>query len=252
MKPLRLSVNVDHVATLRNARGGAHPCPVEAAKAAILAGADGITIHLREDRRHILDADAQRIRAEVAAPLTFEMSPTSEMIRFCENLAPHACCMVPERRAELTTEGGLDVLRAGRALADLVAHLGASGIRVALFVEPDLRQVEAAAAIGASAVELHTGTYADAPAERREAELSRLGTAARAAVAAGLACHAGHGLTYANVGAIAAIQEVTEASIGHFLLGQAVFEGLPTAVRRMKEAILLARSGGRAIADGGP
>ena len=244
MTPLLLSINVDHVATLRNARGGSHPCPVEAARAAVAAGADSITIHLREDRRHIRDDDARRIRAEVAAPLNFEMGATEEMVAFCLALAPHACCLVPEKRQELTTEGGLEVAGAGPELRDAVARLRAVGIRVALFVEPDARQVEAAARIGASAVELHTGTYADAAPARRGAELERLRMAARIAVAVGLECHAGHGLTYETVGAVAAIPEVSETSIGHFLIGQSVFEGLPAAVRRMKEIIAAARAAG--------
>ncbi len=239
-----LSINVDHVATLRNARGGSHPCPVEAAHATVAAGADGITIHLREDRRHIRDDDARRIRAEVAAPLNFEMGATEEMIAFCLALAPHACCLVPEKRQELTTEGGLEVAGAGPALADAVARLRDAGIRVALFVEPEARQVEAAARIGASAVELHTGTYADAEPARSAVELNRLRAAARIAVAAGLECHAGHSLTYDTVDAVAAIPEVTETSIGHFLVGQAVFEGLPAAVHRMRRIITAARGGG--------
>lgn len=241
MTPLLLSINVDHVATLRNARGGTHPCPVDAARAAVGAGADGITIHLREDRRHIRDDDARRIRAEVETPLNFEMGATQEMAAFCLALAPHACCLVPEKRQELTTEGGLEVAGAGAALGATVVRLRDAGIRVALFVEPELRQIEAAARIGASAVELHTGTYAEAATDRRGAELERLRIAARAAVAAGLECHAGHGLTYDTVGAVAMIPEVTETSIGHFLIAQSVFEGLPAAVRRMKAIIATAR-----------
>jgi pyridoxine 5-phosphate synthase len=242
MKPLLLSVNVDHVATLRNARGGNHPCPVEAARAAVAAGSDGITIHLREDRRHIRDTDAHRIKAEIAAPLNFEMGATAEMVAFCLALRPPACCLVPERREELTTEGGLDVAGAGPGLAQAVARLRGAGIEVALFVEPEARQIEAAARIGAAAVELHTGTYAEATATR-PTELARLRAAARLAAAAGLGCHAGHGLGYDTVGDVATIPEVTETSIGHFLVAQAVFEGLPAAVARMKGIIGAARGG---------
>lgn len=244
MKPLLLSVNVDHVATLRNARGGTLPCPVAAAQAAVAAGADGITIHLREDRRHIRDTDARRIRAEVAAPLNFEMGATVEMVAFCRALAPAACCLVPERREELTTEGGLDVAGASPGLAHAVATLRDAGILVSLFVEPDPRQIEAAARIGAGAVELHTGTYADAVGKRRAGELEELRRAATLATAAGLRCHAGHGLGYETVGDIAAIPEITETSIGHFLIAQSVFEGLPVAVRRMKAIIAAGRSVG--------
>jgi pyridoxine 5-phosphate synthase len=241
MTPLLLSVNIDHVATLRNARGGVHPCPAAAAKLAVAAGADGITLHLREDRRHIRDRDVERIAAEVAAPLNFEMAATEEMVAIAERLRPHACCIVPEKRAELTTEGGLDVIRAGAPLAAAVARLGAAGVSVSIFVEADPAQIEAAAAIGAAVVELHTGTYADAAAPDRAPHLARLAAGARAAIAAGLACHAGHGLAYDSVGDIAALPEVSEVSIGHFLIGQAVFEGLPAVIARFKALIVAAR-----------
>jgi pyridoxine 5-phosphate synthase len=242
MTHLDLSVNVDHVATLRNARGGAFPCPVEAARAAVEAGADGVTVHLREDRRHIRDADVERIRAEVAAPLNFEMAATEEMVAFAERIRPPYCCIVPEKRAELTTEGGLDVLRAGPFLAEAIARLRAAGVRVSIFIEADTAQIEGAARLGAHAIELHTGTYAEGPVANRPAQLARLAAGAAAARAAGLLCHAGHGLTYETVGPIAAMREVTEVSIGHFLVSQSVFEGLPAVVRRFRTLIDAARA----------
>ena len=241
MKHLDLSVNVDHVATLRNARGGTHPCPVEASRIAIEAGADGITVHLREDRRHIRDRDVERIRAEVAAPLNFEMAATEEMVAFAERIRPPYCCIVPEKRAELTTEGGLDVLRAGPFLREAVARLRAADVRVSIFIEADAAQIEAAAAIGALAIELHTGTYAEGPVADRPAQLARLQAGMAAARRAGLLCHAGHGLTYETVSDIARMEEVTEISIGHFLISQSVFEGLPAVVRRFKALIAAVR-----------
>ena len=241
MKHLDLSVNVDHVATLRNARGGTHPCPVEASRIAVEAGADGITVHLREDRRHIKDRDVERIRAEVAAPLNFEMAATEEMVAFAERIRPPYCCIVPEKRAELTTEGGLDVLRAGPFLREAVARLRAADVRVSIFIEADAAQIEAAAAIGALAIELHTGTYAEGPVADRPAQLARLQAGVAAARRAGLLCHAGHGLTYDTVTDIARMEEVTEISIGHFLISQSVFEGLPAVVRRFKTLIAAAR-----------
>jgi pyridoxine 5-phosphate synthase len=243
MKHLDLSVNVDHVATLRNARGGSFPCPVEAARIAVAAGADGVTVHLREDRRHIRDRDVERIRAEIAAPLNFEMAATEEMVAFAERIRPPYCCIVPEKRQELTTEGGLDVLRAGPFLKEAVARLRAAGVRVSIFVEPDPAQIEAAARIGAQAVELHTGAYAESPPEKRAAQLARLRRGAEAAVAAGLLCHAGHGLTYETIGPIAAFPEVTEVSIGHFLIAQSLFEGLAATVARFRALIDAARGG---------
>ena len=241
MKHLDLSVNVDHVATLRNARGGTHPCPVEASRIAVEAGADGITVHLREDRRHIKDRDVERIRAEVAAPMNFEMAATEEMVAFAERIRPPYCCIVPEKRAELTTEGGLDVLRAGPSLREAVARLRAANVRVSIFIEADAAQIEAAAAIGAVAIELHTGTYAEGPVADRPAQLVRLQAGVAAARRAGLLCHAGHGLTYETVTDIARMEEVTEISIGHFLISQSVFEGLPAVVRRFKALIAAAR-----------
>jgi pyridoxine 5-phosphate synthase len=243
MSPLNLSINIDHVATIRNARGGTHPDPLEAALAVLEAGADGITMHLREDRRHVRDHDVERVRAAISAPLNFEMAATEEMVSIAERLRPADCCIVPEKRAELTTEGGLDVLRAGPFLAEAMRRLNAAGIRTAIFVEADRAQIEAAAALGAYAIELHTGTYADAAPADRPALLARLAEGARIAAAAGLACHAGHGLSYETIGGIARIPEISEVSIGHFLVGQAVFEGLPGATRRMKALIMEARHG---------
>ncbi len=242
MTHLDLSVNVDHVATLRNARGGTFPCPVEAARVAVEAGADGITVHLREDRRHIRDRDVERIRAEVAAPLNFEMAATEEMVAFAERIRPPYCCIVPEKRAELTTEGGLDVLRAGSFLAEAIARLRAAQVRVSIFIEADPAQIEAAARLGAAAIELHTGTYAEGPVDARAPQLARLRRGVEAAKAAGLLCHAGHGLTYDTVGPIAAWPEVTEVSIGHFLISQSLFEGLPAVVRRFRTLIDAARA----------
>lgn len=240
MRTIRLSVNVDHVATLRNARGGVRPDPLEAARAAIAAGADGITVHLREDRRHIRDEDVRRIREGVAAPLNFEMAATGEMVGIACALRPPQCCLVPEKRAELTTEGGLDVRAAGPALTAHVARLREAGIAVSIFVDPEPAQVAAAAAIGAVAVELHTGTYVDHP-ERRAAEYARLVAAAAETARHGLACHAGHGLDYETMAEVACIPEIVEVSIGHFLIAQAVFDGLGPAVARMR-AILTRHS----------
>ncbi|MBV1797052.1 pyridoxine 5'-phosphate synthase [Siccirubricoccus sp. G192] len=240
---MRLSVNVDHVATLRNARGGSFPCPVAAARLAIDSGADGVTVHLREDRRHIRDRDLERIAAEVPARLNFEMAATAEMVGIALRLRPPACCLVPEKRQELTTEGGLDVLRAAPDLGEAVRRLAGAGIEVSIFIEADPAQIAAAAQLGAQAVELHTGAYADAAPEARGPHLARLRSGAAAARAAGLLCHAGHGLAYDSLGPIAAMPEVAEVSIGHFLIGQSVFEGMPAVIRRMK-AIIAAERGG--------
>jgi pyridoxine 5-phosphate synthase len=239
---LRLGVNVDHVATLRNARGGLHPEPLLAAQQAIAAGADGITIHLREDRRHIRDADVPAIRAGIAAPLNFEMAATEEMLRIALETLPNACCIVPEKRTEVTTEGGLDVAGLHNVLAPMVARLKAVGIRVSLFVDADAHQLEAAARLGADIVELHTGAYAHGGETGDAVELARLVDGARLAHSLGLEVHAGHGLTFANVGPVAAIAEVVELNIGHFLIGQAVFDGLGPVVRRMRALMDAARS----------
>lgn len=242
MKKLRLGFNVDHVATVRNARGGAHPDPVEAARRALAAGADGITAHLREDRRHIRDADMRRLRHDVPAPLNFEMAATAEMAAIALDIRPHACCLVPEKRTEVTTEGGLDVIGQKPALKPYVAKLAAAGIRVSLFVDPDPAQLDAAVAVGAPVVELHTGAYAHAEGTPAfAAELERLRTAAAHAARIGLECHAGHGLNYANVGAVAALPELVELNIGHFLVGAAIFEGLDAAIGRMRAAMDAAR-----------
>ncbi|MBS1016542.1 pyridoxine 5'-phosphate synthase [Acetobacter persici] len=230
---IRLGVNIDHVATVRNARGGTHPDPVAAALLAVQSGADGITAHLREDRRHIRDADLQRLRADVEAPLNMEMAATDEMVSLASTLLPHACCIVPERREELTTEGGLDVAGQLASLKPRVQALVEKGIRVSLFIDPDPAQIDAAVAAGAQVVELHTGAYA----EGRAGELDRLRAAATHAAAKGLEVHAGHGLTYENVGPIAALPEIMELNIGHFLIGQAIFDGLPTVIQTMKRHI---------------
>ena len=237
MSVLRLGVNIDHVATVRNARGGEHPDPVAAARAAVAAGADGITMHLREDRRHIRDTDLGRMRATVTAPINLEMAATEEMLRIALAARPHAACLVPERRAEVTTEGGLDAAGQRAALAPIIAALREAGIRVSLFIDPDREQLEAAAALGAPVVELHTGAYAGG----RPGELERLARAAALTTGLGLECHAGHGLTYDNVGPVAALPEVVELNIGHFLIGQAILDGLPATVRRMKELMQAAR-----------
>ena len=239
MKPQRLGINVDHVATLRNARGEHYPDPVQAALLAIEAGADGITIHLREDRRHIRDADVSAMKAAISKPLNFEMAATEEMIEIALAVRPHACCIVPEKRTEVTTEGGLDVAGHEAALRTLVGRLKAAGIRVSLFVDPDPAQLRASAAIGADIVELHTGSYAHGAA----GELARLVAAARLTEELGLECHAGHGLTFDNVTPVAAIPQVVELNIGHFLIGQAVFDGLPAVVRKMKALMVAARAG---------
>ena len=234
----RLGVNIDHVATLRNARGGAHPDPLAAALAAIAAGADGITLHLREDRRHIRDEDLARIMAGVTAPVNLEMAATEEMVEIACRARPHACCIVPERRAEVTTEGGLDAAGGFDTLRPAVRRLGEAGIRVSLFIDPEARQLEAARALGAPVVELHTGTYAQGGA----GELERLAAAAALSASFGLECHAGHGLTYDNAGPVAALPEIAELNIGHFLIGEAIFAGLNPAIRRMLQVMRSARA----------
>ncbi|MFQ3623689.1 MAG: pyridoxine 5'-phosphate synthase [Acetobacteraceae bacterium] len=241
--PLRLGVNIDHVATLRNARGGQHPDPLRAARIAREAGADGITAHLREDRRHIRDADLRRLKEEIALPLNFEMAATAEMIGIARGLRPHAACLVPERREERTTEGGLDVRGNRAALADAVAALADAGIRVSLFVEADRAQLDAAREIGVPVVELHTGRYCESAGAEAERELARLAEAARHAASIGLEVHAGHGLGFDTVGPVAALPELAELNIGHFLVGEAVFIGLGTAIREMRRRMDDARAG---------
>ena len=238
---LRLGVNIDHVATVRNARGCSYPDPVRAALQAADAGADGITAHLREDRRHITDADIARLSAELTVPLNLEMAATHEMLGIALRHRPHAVCIVPEKREERTTEGGLDAAGQFDVLAPMAAQLGAAGIRLSLFVEPDARQIDAALRLGAPVVELHTGRYAELDGEARSEELRRLADAAALAAKNGIEVHAGHGLTYDNVGPIAAIPQVRELNIGHFLVGEALFVGLAEAVRRMRDAMDAAR-----------
>lgn len=241
-RPLRLGVNIDHVATIRNARGGPHPDPVRAARLAVQAGADGITAHLREDRRHISDDDIARLMRDIEAPLNLEMAATEEMLAIALRHKPHAACIVPEKREERTTEGGLDAV-AGRAhLAPVVGALSAAGIRVSLFIEPDPEQLDAAVAVGAPAVELHTGAYCEAQGMAREREYRRIVAAAAHAQAIGLECHAGHGLTFDTVGPIAAIPTIVELNIGHFLVGEAIFGGLESAIKRMRALMDKARS----------
>ncbi|MDX5929812.1 pyridoxine 5'-phosphate synthase [Acidiphilium acidophilum] len=232
----RLGVNLDHVATLRNARGADYPDPIRAAHLAIEAGADGITLHLREDRRHVRDGDIERARG-LPVPLNMEMAATEEMVGIAERLRPHASCLVPERREEVTTEGGLDVAGKAGVLGPRIARLRDAGIRVSLFIDPDERQVRAAVALGAPVVELHTGAYA----EGKEGELARLIEAARLADGLGLEVHAGHGLSFGNVGPVAAIPQVRELNIGHFLVGEAVFIGLAESIRRMRAIMDSAR-----------
>lgn len=245
-KFLRLGVNIDHVATLRNARGGVHPCPVAAALVAAQAGADGITAHLREDRRHIRDEDMRRLKAEVPLPLNFEMAATEEMRRIALEIRPRAVCLVPEKREERTTEGGLDVAGQRAMLYDYIAPLKEAGIRVSLFIDSDLVQVEAAMIIGAPVVELHTGRYAEVgnqkPETRNQAsELEKIRMAAEYGASLGLEIHAGHGLRYDNVGAIAAIAQIRELNIGHFLVGEALFDGLAVAIGKMRKRMDAAR-----------
>lgn len=238
---LRLGVNIDHVATIRNARGGDHPDPVRAAQIAADAGADGITAHLREDRRHITDGDIDRLMAEIALPLNLEMAATEEMLEIALRHKPHAACIVPERREERTTEGGLDAAGQHNHFAYYVDKLGSAGIRVSLFIEPSERQVEAALRLGAPVVEFHTGRYAHAAGEDRAAELKRISDCAALAVKNGIEPHAGHGLTFDNVVPVAATPQIAELNIGHFLVGEAIFTGLDASVRRMRELMDSAR-----------
>lgn len=237
---VRLGVNIDHVATVRNARGGVHPDPARAAEAALAAGADGITAHLREDRRHITDTDIEALSAlclEAARPLNLEMAVTEEMLAIALRHRPHAACLVPERREEVTTEGGLAVAGHETRIAPVVKALSDAGVRVSLFIEPDPAQVDAAAAVGAQVVEFHTGRYCHVTGAERTAEFERLRTAAARASDAGLEVHAGHGLDYETAAYMMRIREVRELNIGHFLIGEAVFVGLEAAIRRMRAAM---------------
>ena len=244
---LRLGVNIDHVATVRNARGSAYPCPLRAALLAEAAGADGITAHLREDRRHITDADIDGLMAALTVPLNFEMAATDEMQAIALRHRPHAVCLVPEKREERTTEGGLEVAREENRLAHFIAPLREAGCRVSIFIAADRRQIEAAHRIGAEVIELHTGAYCDLHAEarfdERDAELARLTDMAGFAHSLGLEVHAGHGLTFDTVGPIAALPQVRELNIGHFLIGEAIFTGLDAAIRDMRARMDAARDG---------
>lgn len=238
---LRLGVNIDHVATIRNARGGDHPDPVRAAQIVAAVGGDGITAHLREDRRHIRDDDLARIQAATTLPLNLEMAATDEMVAIALRHAPHAACIVPEKREERTTEGGLDAAGQHNHLAPIVARLNDAGIRVSLFIEPDARQIEAAMRLKAPVVEFHTGRYAHTAGEERAAELRRIADAAALAWKNGIEPHAGHGLTYDNVIPVAAIPQLAELNIGHYLIGEAIFTGLEDVVRRMRDLMDEAR-----------
>jgi len=239
--PLRLGVNIDHVATIRNARGGEHPDPVRAAEIVAQCGGDGITVHLREDRRHIRDEDLSRIQAASALPLNLEMAATDEMLEIALRHKPHAACIVPEKREERTTEGGLDAAGLHNQLAPIVGRLGDAGIRVSLFIAPDPRQVEAALRLGAPVVEFHTGEYAHAEGDAVTVELKRVTDMAALAAKNGIEPHAGHGLTYENVQPVAAIPQLAELNIGHYLIGEAIFCGLDASVRRMRELMDAAR-----------
>ena len=248
--PIRLGVNIDHVATVRNARGGTLPDPVRAAQLAVVAGADGITAHLREDRRHIRDADMRRLRDVLLVPLNFEMAATEDMLRISLATRPHAVCLVPERREELTTEGGLDVVGQHNALAPFIARLSDAGIRVSLFISADPAQIEMAARLRAPVIEIHTGGWCDAVIDghtaKAEAEWQRIVTGAALARAAGLEVHAGHGLDYQTAETISALPEIAELNIGYFMMGEALFVGLGETVRQMRAAM----DRGRQLAPG--
>lgn len=245
MSELRLGVNIDHVATVRNARGGDNPDPVRAALMAEAAGADGITAHLREDRRHIIDSDIDGLMAALTTPLNFEMAATDEMQQIALRHKPHAVCLVPERREERTTEGGLDVAGNDNALGAYIAPLRDAGCRVSMFIAADKAQLDASARIGAPVVELHAGAYADAWAEERwadrDSELAKITEMAAYGASLGLEIHVGHGLTYDSVGPVAALHEVKELNIGHFLIGEAIFRGLPDAIQEMRRCMDAAR-----------
>jgi pyridoxine 5-phosphate synthase len=248
VSPLRLGVNVDHVATLRNARGGTRPDPVRAALVAIAAGADGITAHLREDRRHIRDSDMARLKAEISKPLNFEMAATEDMLKIALATKPHAVCLVPERREELTTEGGLDVVGQQAALSPYIPRLSDAGIRVSLFIAADPAQIEMAAKLRAPVIEIHTGAWCDAVVDghldRAESEWKRIVAGAALARSAGLEVHAGHGLDYATAEKIASLAEIAELNIGYFMMGEALFVGLAETVRAMRAAMDRGRKAG--------
>ena len=242
MKSLRLGVNIDHVATVRNARGGDNPDPIRAALMAQAAGADGITAHLREDRRHISDDDIARLSRDLEIPLNLEMAATEEMLDIALKARPHAACIVPEKREERTTEGGIDVVGQFTRLKPIVSALSAAGVRVSMFIEPDRKQLDASRELGAPVVELHTGAYANASGEAREKLLKHIRNAAEFGADVGLEIHAGHGLTYENVTPIAAIPHIRELNIGHFLIGEAIFVGLTEAVQKMRRLMDEARA----------
>jgi len=246
---LRLGVNIDHVATIRNARGGPHPDPVRAARVAADAGADGITAHLREDRRHISDSDIAKLSEEIDLPLNLEMAATEEMLAIALRHRPHAACIVPEKRQELTTEGGLDAVAGGAVLRPVTRALSESGIRVSLFIDPERDQVTAARDLGAPVIELHTGAYCAVSGPARQRELERLETAAAYGAEIGLECHAGHGLSFDTVGPVAAIPTIVELNIGHFLIGEAIFGGLESAIRRMRRLMDEARGDAAQTSD---
>ena len=239
--PIRLGVNIDHVATVRNARGGRHPDPVKAAEVAIAAGADGITAHLREDRRHIVDADVAALKARIDKPLNLEMAATAEMVRIACKLKPHAACIVPERRQEVTTEGGLDVVRQHNHLVPIVAELNAAGIRVSLFIAADPKQIETAAQVGAPVIEIHTGAWCEAVIDGHSTmaaiEFERIRKGVLQAKQLGLEVHAGHGLDFQTAEAIAALPHIVELNIGHFLVGEAIFTGLADSIKAMRAAM---------------
>lgn len=238
---LRLGVNIDHVATIRNARGGEHPDPMRAAHVVEAAGGDGITVHLREDRRHIRDTDLDSIMRDIRLPINLEMAATEEMLEIALRHKPHAACIVPERREERTTEGGLDAAGQHNHLAPMVTRLSEAGIRVSLFIEPDARQIDAALRLGAPVIEFHTGRYAHSEGAEREAELRRITDAVALAAKNGIESHAGHGLTFENVQPIAAIPQIAELNIGHYLIGEAIFIGLEASVRKMRLLMDMAR-----------
>jgi pyridoxine 5-phosphate synthase len=241
-RALLLGVNIDHVATLRQARRGRLPDPVQAALVAESCGADSITLHLREDRRHIQDEDVHTLRGLLKTRMNLEMAVTEEMLRIAAEVRPADCCLVPERRAEITTEGGLDVAGDATRLRDAVTELKRAGIRVSLFIDPQERQIESAVAVGAPVIELHTGAYAEAQGTAQAAQLTRLAAAAQRARRLGLSVHAGHGLNYHNVAAVAGLEEIVELNIGHAIIAQALFVGLPSAVREMKTLMQAARA----------
>lgn len=242
MNKLRLGVNIDHVATIRNARGGRHPDPIRAAFLAVQAGADSITAHLREDRRHISDSDIDALADRLTVPLNLEMAATSEMLDIALKHKPHACCLVPEKREEVTTEGGLDVAGQHAHLAPLVRQLNEAGIRVSMFIDPDRKQLDATASIGAPVAEIHVGTYCDAPEGKQQKELARIADAVSYGHSLGIEMHAGHGISYEMVQSVAVLPEIRELNIGHFLVGEAIFIGFEEAIKRMRHLMDEARS----------